>query len=159
MINPRVIAVGKLSGRWIADGVEEYLRRMRPYCKPQILELKEERLPEDPSPAQIAAALRSEGARILEKAKGTPLVALCVEGKPLSSPALAEFLTRQAIGGANAVSFAIGSSYGLDEAVKAAAVLRLSMSEMTFPHQLARLLLCEQLYRACAIEAGAKYHK
>jgi len=159
MVNLRVIAVGKLKERWLADGCAEYFKRMRLYCKPQMVELDEERLHDNPSAGQIAAALRAEGARILEKAHGTPLVALCVEGKQLSSPALAAFLTKQAVGGNSTVSFAIGSSFGLDDAVKSAAALRLSMSELTFPHQLARLMLCEQLYRACTIEAGSKYHK
>jgi len=159
MVNLRIIAVGKLKERWMADGCAEYIKRMGLYCRAQVIELDEVRLPEKPSDAQIAAALRIEGERILEKAHGTRLAALCIDGKQLSSPALAQFLTRAGVEGANTVSFAIGSSFGLDNAVKRAAVLRLSMSEMTFPHQLARLMLCEQLYRACTIEAGGKYHK
>ena len=159
MVNLRIIAVGKLKERWMADGVAEYVKRMRLYCRPQLIELEEERLPDRPSEGQIAAALKAEGARILEKAQGSAIAALCIEGKQLSSPALAAWLTKQAVGGCSAVSFVIGSSFGLDDAVKSAAALRLSMSEMTFPHQLARLMLCEQLYRACTIEAGGKYHK
>jgi len=159
MVNLRLIAVGRLKERWLADGCAEYQKRLRPYCKFQLIELEEARLPEAPSAAQIAAALRAEGRRILEKAQGTPLVALCIEGTPLSSGALAAYLSRAAVEGRSTVSFAIGSSYGLDPAVKEAAALRLSLSQMTFPHQLARLLLCEQFYRACTIEAGGKYHK
>jgi 23S rRNA (pseudouridine1915-N3)-methyltransferase len=87
------------------------------------------------------------------------LIALCVEGKQLSSPELSRTLERAAVDGVNTVSFVIGSSFGLSDEVKRAASLRLSMSEMTFPHQLARLMLCEQLYRACTIAAGGKYHK
>ena len=159
MVNLRIIAVGKLKERYLADGCAEYIKRMGLYCRAQIVELDECRLPERPSEAQIATALSQEGQKILQKAQGTTIVALCVEGRQMSSPELSRYLTRAGVEGANTVSFVIGSSFGLDESVKRAAALRLSMSEMTFPHQLARLVLCEQLYRACTIEAGGKYHK
>ncbi|PWM25680.1 MAG: 23S rRNA (pseudouridine(1915)-N(3))-methyltransferase RlmH, partial [Oscillospiraceae bacterium] len=109
--------------------------------------------------AQIRATLEAEGRRILERAAGSRLIALCVEGEMLSSEQLARTLDRLEVEGTSAFSFAIGSSWGLSEEVKRAAALRLSVSRMTFPHQLMRLILCEQLYRACSISAGARYHK
>lgn len=159
MVNLRVIAVGKLKEKWMESGCAEYEKRMGLYCRVQMIELAEARLPQSPSPAQIESALAAEGERILEKAQGTRLVAMCIEGRQLSSQKLSQTLSQAAVEGVNTVSFAIGSSFGLSEAVKHAAFLRLSMSEMTFPHQLARLMLMEQLYRACTIEAGGKYHK
>ena len=159
MVNLQIIAVGKLKEKWLSDGCAEYQKRMGAYCRVQLLELEESRLPQEPSPAQIEAALRAEGVRILEKAKGGRLIALGIEGKHLSAEELSHMLSHCAVEGINTVSFVIGSSFGLSEKVKRAAALRLSMSEMTFPHQLARLMLCEQLYRACMIESGGRYHK
>lgn len=159
MVNIKIIAVGKLKEKYLVDGCAEYLKRMGLYCRAEITEIDEAKLPEKPSKAQIESALRSEGERILEKAGGTMMIALCIEGKQLSSPELSALLTRAAVDGVNTVSFVIGSSFGLSDDVKRRASVRLSMSEMTFPHQLARLMLCEQLYRACTIEAGGKYHK
>lgn len=108
----------------------------------------------------IEKALEKEGKAILAAVpKGAVLTALCVEGRQLSSEALAHRLSEWAVSGVSCAAFAIGSSHGLSPQVKQAAALRLSMSEMTFPHQLARVMLLEQLYRACCIEAGRPYHK
>ncbi len=159
MRNIRLITVGKLKESYLSQGCAEYLKRLSAYAKVQVVELDEVRLPERPSGAQIAAALAAEGEKILEKAKGSALIALCVEGALLSSEQLAAKLDTLEIQGNSAFSFVIGSSFGLDDAVKRAAGLRLSFSRMTFPHQLMRLMLCEQLYRACSISAGGKYHK
>lgn len=159
MRNIRIIAVGRLKEKYLADGCAEYQKRLSAFGKVQVSELEEARLPDKPSSGQIAAALAAEGERILEKAKGSALIALCVEGEPLSSEQLASKLDELEVKGAGAVSFAIGSSFGLSQRVKEAAVLQLSFSRMTFPHQLMRLMLAEQLYRACSISAGMKYHK
>ena len=159
MRNIRLITVGKLKESYLSQGCAEYLKRLSAYAKVQVIELDETRLPERPSQAQIDAALAAESEKILEKAKGSAVIALCVEGDLLSSEQLAAKLDALEVQGNSAISLVIGSSFGLDEAVKKAAVLRLSFSRMTFPHQLMRLMLCEQLYRACSISAGGKYHK
>ena len=142
------------------EGSAEYLKRLRLWSSPEVVEVEEFRLPQDPSPAQVAACVEREGERILQRIpKGAVTVALCIEGKELSSEGLAAFLARSAGEGNGSFCFVIGGSHGLSEAVKRAADLRLSMSPMTFPHQLARVLLLEQLYRALSINANAKYHK
>lgn len=158
MFNVTIIAIGKLKEPWLREGLAEYQKRLSAYCAFQVLELPEYRLPDEPSPAQIAKGLEEEGRTILEKAGKTPLVALCVEGKELSSPQFARFLAdRQQENGA--LCFVIGGSFGLSDEVKKRAVLRLSVSPMTFPHQLFRVILAEQLYRGFSILAGGKYHK
>lgn len=156
MLDVRLICIGKLKEAYWRDAVAEYEKRLRPLCRFQLLELPEARLPNDPSPAQIAAALEQEGKEILGKAAGT-LYPLCIEGREIDSTTLAKKL-ESAMQSPGAVSFVIGSSHGLSEAVKAAGQ-GLSMSPMTFPHQLARVMLCEQLYRAFQILNGTKYHK
>lgn len=155
-----IIAVGRAAG-FYADGVAEYQKRLRPLCRFALVEVAEEPLDEkSASPALVAAALEKEGQRILAAVpKNTSLVALCVEGRQLSSEAFAQKLADMAQSGAPAVAFAIGSSHGLGEGVKRAAALKLSLGEMTLPHQLARLVLAEQVYRAMAIRGGSRYHK
>ena len=159
MRNIKIITVGKLKEKYLVDGCAEYLKRLAAFGKVQVIELDESRLPEKPSQGQIEAALSSEGDKILEKAKGTAIIALCVEGDLLSSEQLAAKLDDLEIKGSGNISFVIGSSFGLAPKVKSAASVRLSFSRMTFPHQLMRLMLTEQLYRACSISAGMKYHK
>ena len=155
-----VLCVGKLKERFYADAAAEYVKRLQRYCKLEIIELPEQRLPEDPSPAEIQRALRAEGAAIREKLpKGGAVVALCIEGKPCSSEELSRRMADFGIQGRTQVTFIIGGSFGLDEDVKKQADWRLSMSPMTFPHHMARIMLLEQLYRAYQIAAGTKYHK
>lgn len=155
-----VLCVGKLKERFYTDAAAEYVKRLQRYCKLEIIELPEQRLPEDPSPAEIQRALRAEGAAIREKLpKGGAVVALCIEGKPCSSEELSRRMADFGIQGRTQVTFIIGSSFGLDEDVKKQADWRLSMSPMTFPHHLARVMLLEQIYRACQIAEGTKYHK
>ncbi len=156
----QIVCVGKLKERYWREACAEYEKRLRPFADFSIQELPEVRLPEAPSQAQIDAALAAEGARILTACgEGGVLFPLCIEGKALDSSALAELLRQAAVGGAGRVSFVIGSSFGLSESVKHAGKLRLSMSAMTFPHQLARVMLCEQIYRAYQILNHGKYHK
>lgn len=158
MLNVKVICIGKLKEEYLRQAQSEYQKRLGAFCRLEICELPEYRLPADPSPAEIERGLVEEGKAILQKAKGT-LIALCIEGKELSSPALADRLAQIAVSGESAVSFIIGGSFGLSDEVKASASLRLSMSPMTFPHQLARILLLEQIYRGFSIVANTKYHK
>ena len=155
-----VLCVGKLKEKFYIDAAAEYAKRLSRFCKLELVELPEERLPEDPSPAQIEAALLKEAAAIRAKLPaGAALIALCVEGELRSSEALARQMAAWASQGAGHLAFVIGSSFGLSPAVKAAAQLRLSLSAMTFPHHLARVMLLEQIYRAYQINAGSKYHK
>lgn len=149
------IFVGRMRERHYTAAFEEYFKRLGAFGKPELREIAEERLPEQPSEREIAQALKREAAEILKAVpKGAYTVALCVEGKAMSSEELALALEGQA-----RLCFIIGGSFGLDESVKAAADLRLSMSRMTFPHHLARVMLAEQVYRAFTIRNGGRYHK
>ena len=155
----QIVCVGKLKEAYWRQACAEYEKRLRPFADFQITELVESRLPESPSQAQIDAALEEEAAHILAACKGGEVIPLCIEGKELDSPALAKHLGQAAVENAGRVAFVIGSSFGLAPSVKAAGRLRLSMSPMTFPHQLARVMLCEQIYRAFQILNHGKYHK
>lgn len=154
----QLIAVGKLKEKWLREAFAEYEKRLQRYCKFSLTELPEARLPESPTEGEIAAALSQEGKAILQSCRGK-VIALCIEGKQISSEELAAVLEQTAVSGESEISFVIGSSCGLDEAVKRQADIRLSMSRMTFPHQLARVMLMEQTYRAYQIITGGKYHK
>ena len=155
-----ILCVGKLKEKFYIDAAAEYVKRLQRYCKLDIVELPEYRLPEDPSPAEIQKALQAEGAAIRERLpKGGAVVALCIEGKPCSSVELSRRMQELAVSGKSQLTFLIGGSVGLSEDLKRQADWRLSMSPMTFPHHLARIMLLEQIYRACQIAAGTKYHK
>ncbi len=156
----QLICVGKLKEKFYADAAAEYAKRLGAYCKLTVWELPEERLPDKPSPAQIDAALDREGGRILAKLPpGAAAVALCVEGTALSSEELAARMEKWAVQGVSQLAFLIGGSFGLHPKVKSRAALRLSMSPMTFPHHLARVMALEQIYRAFKINEGSSYHK
>ena len=155
-----ILCVGKLKEKFYMDAAAEYVKRLSRFCKLELVELPEERLPEAPSPAQIEAALLKEAAAIRAKLpSGAALIALCVEGEPRSSEALARQMATWASQGVGHLVFLIGGSFGLHPSIKGAANLRLSMSPMTFPHHLARVMVLEQIYRAYQINAGTKYHK
>ena len=152
MLNITVLCVGKLKESFYIAAVREYEKRLKGYCKLTLLEL--------PSQAQINAALEKEAQAIFAKLpKRATLVALCIEGKELSSEQLAQKFQQWATSGVSAIALVIGSSYGLHPLVKQQAALRLSMSPMTFPHHLARVMLLEQVYRAFKINEGSLYHK
>ena len=160
MLNITLLCVGKLKEPFYTQAAAEYAKRLSAYCKLSLVELPEERLPKDPSQAQIDAARAREADAI--RAKLPPrcgLVALCVEGRMRSSEELARYLTDSAAQGASHIVFLIGSSFGMHESLKRQAALRLSMSPMTFPHHLLRVMLLEQIYRAYQINAGSRYHK
>ena len=161
MQNIDLICIGKMNAAYFAAGVEEYRKRLGGFCNFRIIELPETALADkNASDKQIAKALQKEADAILASVrKGAYLVALCVEGKQISSEELAEMLAQRAGSGAGDIAFVIGSSHGLDDRVKQAAKARISMGRITLPHQLARLVLCEQIYRAFSINAGSKYHK
>lgn len=160
MLAVRLICVGKLGEKFWADAVREYVKRLGAYCKLEMVELPEQRLPQTPSEGETRQALDKEAALIAEKIpQGAALIALCVEGKEMSSEQLADYLGRLTVSGTSRLCLVIGGSCGLSDKVKARAALRLSMSPMTFPHHLARVMVLEQLYRALNIAAGGKYHK
>ena len=160
MFEITLITVGKLKEKFYISAAEEYEKRMKGYCQFRILELPEHKLPENPSPAQITAGLNKEAELIMQKIpKGAWFCVLTPEGKLLSSEALAEKMAHIKGAGKSSACFLIGSSFGIADSVKNAADFKLSMSPMTFPHHLARVMVLEQLYRAEAIQAGSKYHK
>lgn len=160
MFEVTLIAMGKLKEKFYLSAAAEYEKRLKGYCKFQLLELPEVRLPDNPSPAEIAAGLEKEADMILCKIpKGAWFCTLTPEGKQLSSEALADKLRDVKLSGKSSAYFLIGSSFGMAQRIKDRADFKLSMSPMTFPHHLARIMVLEQLYRAEAIQAGSKYHK
>ncbi len=160
MLNVTLLCVGRLKEKFYKDAVDEYAKRLSAYCKLNILELAEQKLPQKPTLGQIQAALDREAEAILAKLpQSGRTVALCVEGTPLSSEDLARTVGTWTVGGMSSLTLVIGGSYGLSPLVKKRADLRLSMSEMTFPHHLARVMTLEQLYRAFKIQEGSDYHK
>ena len=160
MFNITVLAMGKLKEKFYIQAVEEYAKRLGGFCKFQLLELPEHRLPEDPSPAQIAEGLAREGQLIRERLpKGAWFCVLTPEGKSLSSEDFARTLAEVKTAGRSSACFLLGSSFGIAPEIKALADLRLSFSPMTFPHHLARVMLLEQIYRAESIQNNSRYHK
>ena len=155
-----ILCVGKLKEPFYVQAVSEYQKRLSRHCKLEIIELPEQKLSDDPSGAEIEQSLQKEAALIEEKLpKGGALIAMCVEGTELSSVQLSQKIQQFASRGASQLTFLIGSSFGLHPSVKQKADFRLSMSPMTFPHHLFRVMLLEQVYRAYQIESGTKYHK
>ena len=160
MFDITLICMGKLKEKFYTAAAAEYEKRLKGYCQFKILELPEVRLPEDPSPAEIAAGLEKEAELIFSKIpKGAWFWTLTPEGKVISSEALAAKMKDVKLFGKSSACFLIGSSFGMSPRVKEKADFRLSMGPMTFPHHLARIMVLEQLYRAEAIQAGSKYHK
>lgn len=160
MFEITLICMGKLKEKFYLSAASEYEKRLKGYCSFHLIELPEYRLPEDPSPAEIAAGLEKEADAILTKIpKGSWFCTLTPEGKLLSSENLAEKLKDVKLSGKSSACFLIGSSFGIAPRIKQMADMKLSMSPMTFPHHLARVMVLEQIYRAEAIQAGSKYHK
>ena len=160
MLHVTLLCVGKLKERYWRDACEEYVKRLSAFCKFHLIEVVEERISDNPSAAQITATLDAEGERLLSHIpKDSVVVALCIEGKEMDSPSLASYMEKIAVEGASHVTLIIGGSWGLSDAVKRRASLRFSMSKLTFPHQLARVMLLEQVYRAFQIQNSGKYHK
>ena len=160
MYNITILCVGKLKEKFYIEASAEYIKRLSRYCKLNLVELKEERLPENPSQAEIDAALAKEADSIRAKLpSGASIVAMCIEGKLRSSTEMADMVSSWGQTGAKNLVFVIGGSFGLHPSIKQAAWAKLSMSPMTFPHHLARVMLLEQIYRAFQIMDGTKYHK
>ncbi len=160
MLGVKLICVGRMRERYYIEAFEEYRKRLGAYCRLECAELSEQRLGEDPSEKEIAAALAKEAGEI-ERAipPDAFVVALCVEGRSMSSEELAALLHERENSGRPRLCFLVGGSRGMSERVKSRVDLRLSMSKMTFPHHLARVMLVEQIYRAFKINEGSRYHK
>lgn len=156
MLGVKIVCIGRLKEEFWRAAVKEYEKRLSALCRFEIIELSEARLPQSPSRGEIAAALEREGELIIPKLSGL-IVPMCIEGRQLDSEGLGDLLSG-AMQSPGAVSFVIGSSYGLSDTVKGLG-RGMSMSKMTFPHQLARVMLCEQIYRGLQILRGAPYHK
>lgn len=160
MLGIRFICVGKMRERFFLEAFAEYTKRLAAYCSFQCIEPAELRLSDRPTAGEIDAALEKEAAEIKKSIpRDAYVVALCVEGKQVSSEAMAELISAREGSGRPKLCFVIGGSYGLSQGVKDAADMRLSMSRMTFPHHLARVMLAEQVYRGFKIKEGSKYHK
>ncbi len=155
-----ILCVGKMKEKFYIDAASEYVKRLGRHCKLEILEIPEQRLSDTPSQAEIDAALAREASAISEKMpKGGAVIAMCIEGKLMGSEELAQRFSRFALEGKSQLTFLIGGSVGLHPSIKAQADLKLSMSPMTFPHHLARVMLLEQIYRGYQILEGSRYHK
>lgn len=160
MFEITLIVMGKLKEKFYLSAAAEYEKRLKGYCQFRIIELPEVRLPENPTQSEISAGLEKEADAIQTKIpKGVWFCILTPEGKQLSSEELAEKLQSVKLSGKSSACFLIGSSFGISKRIKGQADFALSMSRMTFPHHLARVMVLEQLYRAEAIQAGSKYHK
>ena len=155
-----IVAVGRLREGCLRETANEYLKRLTGCCSPEVIEIEPVTVPErGASPADIARALESEGRAIIKKLPSQRLnVAMCIEGRRMDSVEFSKLITASAQN-SEGINFIIGGSYGLSGDVKKLADVRLSMSEMTFPHRIARIMLLEQIYRAYMIAGGSKYHK
>lgn len=158
-MNIGFIVMGKLKESYFREACAEYQKRLTAFAKVTVSELPPEDLPQNPSALQIEKALEKEAALIRDRARNGFNIATCIEGNRLSSEQLAQKLEALGTGGISAVNFIVGSSFGLSESLKRECGLRLSMSPMTFPHSLARVMLFEQVYRAFSINNNSKYHK
>ena len=155
-----IITLGKLKEKYLVQACGEYEKRLSPMCKLSIYELAPERLPENPNEKQIAIALEKEAMAISKLIKsGSFTISLCIEGGQTSSENFAKTIQDVSIRGIDTVNFVIGSSHGICDSIKLASDMKLSFSKMTFPHQLARVMLLEQIYRGFSIIKGTKYHK
>ncbi len=160
MLTVTLICIGKLKEKYLRDACAEYQKRLGGFCKLNIVELGEYKLSDNPSESEIKRCIEKEGASILAKLpKDSFVVPLCIEGKQYSSPAFAREMEKISLSGQSGITFVIGGSYGLSDEVKTIGKIKLSMSEMTFPHQLARVMLLEQVYRCFQINSNGKYHK
>ena len=159
MLNVKFITLGTLKEAYLRDAAAEYEKRLGAFCRFELVQLKEERLSDDPSESEIKSALSKESEKILALIPPRAyVVSMCVEGKQLSSPELADKI-EEISARTSDICFIIGSSFGLSDTVKQRADLRLSISKLTFPHQLMRVVLLEAVYRAFNIQKGTKYHK
>lgn len=161
MLSVNIITVGKLKESYLREACNEYIKRLSTFCKLNIIELSERRLSENPSEKEINSALLDEAKAMntLLSVKDSYNIAMCIEGRQPSSVELSDQIEKVSVNGKSTINFIIGSSFGIADEVKNSADFKLSMSKMTFPHQLARVMLLEQLYRAFQISSNGKYHK
>ncbi len=160
-MNVNIICIGKLKEAYWRDAISEYSKRIGGYAAFKVVELPETKIADNPSEAQILQGLADEAKKIMPylEQKSAYNIALCIEGKAVTSPKLAEIFKTAALNGNSTVNFVIGSSFGMADSVKSYCNFKLSFSPMTFPHQLARVIACEQIYRALSINNNSKYHK
>lgn len=160
MLQIKIIAVGKIREKYLREGIKEYTKRLSGYVRLEIVELSDEPCPEKPFPAEEEKVRQKEGERILKAVNpGDYIVLLDLGGKEMNSVELARFLEDKALQGKSGITFIIGGSLGVSEEVKKRADFKWSFSRLTFPHQLIRLILLEQIYRALKINRGEPYHK
>jgi 23S rRNA (pseudouridine1915-N3)-methyltransferase len=161
MIKINIICIGKIKEKYFTDAIAEYSKRLTSFCKFSVIELNEEKIRNNiPNQSQLDEVIEAEGKRIMQKINQQDyVIAMCIEGKLLSSEELSKAIDNVSLSGKSTIDFIIGGSYGLSNAVKSRANLKLSMSRMTFPHQMARMILSEQIYRAFEISTNGKYHK
>lgn len=160
MLNVTILAVGKIKERFLSDAIDEYSKRLGRYCRLEIIRVKDDPTPDNPTDKERDIVLKREGERLTEKIpKGAYIIPLCIEGKQKSSEEFAKMMSEIPASGKSEVVFIIGGSMGLWDRIKDMADLKLSFSKMTFPHQLMCVILLEQLYRAFNISGGGKYHK
>ena len=157
MIKINIVAVGKVKEKYFQEGVNEYLKRLNRFCRVNVIEIKERNIVENPNPSEILEILKREGEDIKKELKGH-VVVMAIEGKKHSSISFANFINKikDEVG---EITFIIGGSYGIDSSVKEKASDKISVSDMTFPHTLYRVMLVEQIYRAFTILEDGKYHK
>ena len=159
MMNVTVLAVGKLKESYLRDGCGEYVKRLSAYAKVNVIEINEEKCSDNPSDSEIQNVIKKEGERIIKKIpKGAVVIPLCIEGKEYDSREFSALLENISLSSSH-ICFVIGGSFGLDDEVKALGKIKLSFGKMTLPHQLARMVLLEQIYRAFSISNNSKYHK
>ena len=159
-MNIQIIALGKLKEKYLTDAMKEYEKRISGFAKFSVTELEPIKISDNPSEAEIASALETEADKIIQKIPSNSLiVAMCIEGRQFGSEAFAKKINEAGVNGKSNIVFIIGSSHGLSPKVKNMAQIKMSMSEMTFTHQLARVMLSEQIYRAFTIINNRKYHK
>lgn len=159
-MNILIVSVGKLKEKYLKMGIEEYLKRLNAYAKVEVVEVSDEKAPEELSESEMVQVKQKEGERILAKiSQDTYVIALAINGKMQSSEELADTLDKLATYGKSKIAFIIGGSLGLSDEVLKRANEHLSFSKMTFPHQLMKLILVEQIYRAYRINRGEPYHK
>ena len=155
-----IVCVGKIKEKYLKLGIDEFKKRLSKYCKLEIIELEDEKAPENLSDKEMLMIKEKEGKKILSKIKDNSyVIALAIDGKNLSSEELAETINKLGVRGVSNITFVIGGSLGLSDEVLSRADYKLSFSKMTFPHQLMRLILLEQVYRAYRINNGDPYHK
>ena len=160
MLNVTFLAVGKIKEKFLSDAINEYSKRLGRYCRLEIIRVKDDPTPDNPTDKERDIVLKREGERLIEKIpKGAYIIPLCIEGKQKSSEEFAKIMSEIPSGGKSEVVFIIGGSMGLWDRIKDMADIKLSFSKMTFPHQLMCVILLEQLYRAFNISGGGKYHK